>query len=492
MWLHDLIGTHDEAQIAVIDFDGRRFSYGHVRAMSAQLAARLEAAGVRAGDRVMLVSENCALGIVAVMAASRLAAWILPVNARQTRDELEAIQSHSGARVMVFTAHVSAAAAARAADFDARHDSALACGPVVMTDAVETTPEPVGDTPETRIAAMLYTTGTTSAPKGVMLSHHSLTWNANASATLRGMTPDDVVVGVLPGTHIFGFASTMLATMATGATIRFISRFSPEGVLDALADGASVMPAVPQMYAHILAYLEKTGRTLNAPRLHYISAGGAPLDPDWKARTEAAFDLPLNNGFGMTECAPTVAATRNHDPTDDLSCGSPVPGVEISIASPDSDGIGELLIRSPGLMRGYYRNPEATKATLRDGLLQSGDLARIDARGHLHIVGRLKELIVRSGFNVFPPEIEAMLTRHPNVDLAAVVGRAVPGDEEIIAFVMARDGTQSDDILGWLRDKLVGYKLPQHLFVVEAMPAAASGKILKHKLLDHFSDLLSE
>ncbi|WP_204113768.1 class I adenylate-forming enzyme family protein [Shimia biformata] len=492
MWVHDLIAGHPGDAQAIVDFNGDTVTYGDLRQHAVDLADILTDRGVRPGDRVMLVAENCAMGVVAVMAASRLSAWILPVNARQTPEELQAIRDHSGARVMLFTAHVSDEAMARATHFGAAHTADLPCGPVWLTETADTNPEPVSDDPKTRVAALLYTTGTTSAPKGVMLSHASLCWNANASAELRGMTPDDTVLGVLPGTHIFGFSSTMLATMQRGATIRFLSRFTPEAVVNALADGASVMPAVPQMYAHILAYLAREGRTLSAPNLHYISAGGAPLDPDWKARTEAVFGLPLNNGFGMTECSPTVAATRNDAPTGDMSCGPPVPDVTIRIGNPDEDGIGELLIRSPGLMLGYYRNEQATDDALQDGWLHSGDLARIDDKGHLHIVGRLKELIVRSGFNVYPPEIEAMLTRHPDVDVAAVVGRPVPGDEEIIAFLMTRDGVEASDIMSWLRERLVAYKIPQHLFIVDALPAAATGKILKHKLLGHFSHLLNE
>jgi acyl-CoA synthetase (AMP-forming)/AMP-acid ligase II len=167
--------------------------------------------------------------------------------------------------------------------------------------------------------------------------------------------------------------------------------------------------------------------------------------------------------------------------------------VTVRIADPDDGGVGEILVESPGVMKGYYRNPGATADALpRPGLFRSGDLGRIDADGALHILGRRKELIIRSGFNVYPPEIEAMLTRHPDVLQSAVVGRRVGSNEEILAFVMVRNGLDEHTLRDWLRDRLVAYKQPQHLFLVDALPTAATGKILKQKLATHFADLLAK
>ena len=163
----------------------------------------------------------------------------------------------------------------------------------------------------------------------------------------------------------------------------------------------------------------------------------------------------------------------------------------IRIDDPDAEGVGEVMIRSPGVMKGYYRNPEATAAVLDgEGWFRSGDLGWIGPRGELYISGRRKELIVRSGFNVHPPEIEAMLTRHPQVRQAAVVGRPVKGDEEIVAFLLTEPDLDPDDLRDWLKERLVAYKVPQHLILVEAYPTAPTGKILKHKLLTHFADRL--
>lgn len=490
-WIHDLIADKPAGAPAIQDHDGAVFSYGDLRRAVSDMARMLWREGLRPGDRLMIVAENCGLFAAAVMAASEIGAWALPVNARQTGEEMAALARHSGARMMLFTDVVSPAAARRADDFAARKVGDLPFGPVTVTRAVEVQPEPVPDDPGERVGAMLYTTGTTSAPKGVMLSHANLCWNAGISPRMRGMTADDTILAVLPVTHIFGFASTMLGAFFVGSCVRFLPRFDPGEVLAALADGAAVMPAVPQMYAVLLAYLDKHDANIVAPKLHYISAGGAPLDPDLKRRTEAAFGLPLHNGMGMTECSPTMAVTSIHAPSDDISVGKAAEDVELWIDQPDADGVGELMVRSPGVMLGYYHDPEATQEVLQNGILRTGDLARITPDGTVFMAGRIKELIIRSGFNIYPPEIEAMLTRHTHVAQAAVVGRSVSaGNEEIVAFVLGRDGLDLEELTVWLRERLAPYKQPQHLIAVESFPAAATGKILKHKLLDHFADRL--
>ncbi|KMW59733.1 Long-chain-fatty-acid--CoA ligase [Candidatus Rhodobacter oscarellae] len=464
-WVHQLIDGHEAAKPAVEEPWGDVLSYGDLRARAEAVEADLRREGARPGDRVMLICENCGDYVAMALACSRLRAWFMPVNARHTEAELTALRDHSQARIVARTHGAEGLSYAPAAG----------------------DPEPVSEDPHQQVAALLYTTGTTSAPKGVMLTHRNLTWNAANSARLRGMRPDDLVLGVLPGSHAFGFSSTMLATLHRRACIRFLPRFEPQAVLDALAEGASVWPAVPQMYAALLKYMEDRGAKLRAPHLHYISAGGAPLDPDWKARVEAAFGLALNNGYGITEAGPTVAATRVDAPRSDLSSGPAVWDVTLSIDGPDKDGVGEVLIDSPGVMKGYFRNPEATAEALpRPGLLRSGDLGRLDPDGALFIEGRKKELIIRSGFNVYPPEIEGWLTKHPAVSVAAVVPHRRDGNEDILAFAMGDVG--AEELANWLRQHLVGYKQPQAIFMVDSLPAAPTGKILKHKLISHFAD----
>jgi len=488
--IHQILDDKPVNQLAVTDFDGTPYSYGQMRDLAIKVAAMLASHGVRAGDRVILVSENAALYAAVLFATSRLSAWIILVNARQSAPEIDAIVAHSGARCIVFTTVVSEQARAHANRMGAREIGTTACGPVVVTDVAHTKPEPVDPTGQ-QVATLLYTTGTTSAPKGVMLTHRNLLFNAATTGKFAGLARTDRVLCVLPGSHIYCLASAFLPAIMAGGAVRFVPRFHVAEVIDMLDNNITRFPGVPQMFAAIMEHLDKTGTALRAPNLGFIAAGGAPLDPDLKLRVERVFGLPLNNGYGLTETSPSVAATHNDHPRTDISVGHPYAGIDLFIDAPDNDGIGELWIRGENVMKGYYRDPERTAEVLTDdGYFKSGDLARRDPDGALYIVGRTKELIIRSGFNVHPPEVEAMLTRHPNVLEASVVGRQVASNEEILAFVKTDSKITGANLRIWLKDRLVGYKIPQHILIVDHYPAAATGKILKHKLISHFADLL--
>lgn len=492
MRLHQLMEHHPDALPAVIDHDGTPYSHGDLRRMSDELIAAFKANGLRPGDRLILVAENSAYYAVTIIAASRMDVWLTLVNARQTATELEAIRAHSGARMITFTADASNAAQAHAERLGARAHGALPCGPILLSPCYDAQPEPVDPT-DAQIAALIYTTGTTSAPKGVMLSHGNLIANARATSERNAAGPGDDMLAVLPGTHIYLFGSVWLASMLSGCPVRFVPRFDVAEIIALLRAGTTHFPGVPQMFAAIIAQLTAQGEELTAPRLRHMTSGGAPLDPELKARAERLMGCALNNGYGLTETSPTVAVTRGTGPRDDVSVGHPVGDIEIRLRDPGADGIGELEIRGPNVMQGYYRDPERTADVLdAEGWFRSGDLARIDETGALHIVGRLKELIIRSGFNVYPPEIEGMLTKHPNVFQAAVVGRPVKGDEEICAFVVTDGSVSAGDITAWLHERLTGYKVPQRLVIVDGYPSAATGKILKHKLLETFASQLED
>jgi long-chain acyl-CoA synthetase len=222
-----------------------------------------------------------------------------------------------------------------------------------------------------------------------------------------------------------------------------------------------------------------------------MGVAGAPLDLDLKSRIEEEFDLPLVNGYGITECSPGISAVRSAAPRDDDSVGVMLPGVESRIVKLDGslagDGeVGELHIRGPNIMLGYYRAADLTaKALDRDGWFNSGDLARFDGQ-YLFIVGRTKEMIIRSGFNVYPAEVEAVLNAHEAVVQSAVVGRAVEGNEEVVAFVQLLPGTSvnSTELIAYASQHLTSYKRPCEVIVLDALPAGSTGKILKHRLRD--------
>jgi long-chain acyl-CoA synthetase len=434
------------------------------------------------------------------MAASRLDAWAALVNARLAAPEVARIRAHCEPRAIVFTTGASGEAARHAADMGAPPIDDERVGAFALAGHLPATTEPVEESNAAQVAAMIYTSGTTGNPKGVMLTHRNVLFIAVVSGAARALSADDLVYAVLPVSHVFGLASTCLGTINAGGALRLVNRFDPAHLAEALRAGVTVFQGVPAMYARLLEHLDHRGEALVAPRLRYMSAGGAPLDLDWKRRIEARFGRTLNNGYGLTEASPTVAQTRIDDPRDDDSIGPALPGVEIRFVDRDGrdvpDGeVGECWVRGPNVMKGYYRDPEATAAMITpDGWLRTGDLGRRAADGNLFLVGRVKELIIRSGFNVYPPEVETALNVHPDVVQSAVVGRRVSGNEEVIAFVETMPGSTVDEaaLKRFVRDRLAPYKRPQHVFVVGRMPASATGKVQKHALSALADELIAK
>lgn len=461
---------------------GRSISYAGLVAEVDAYAALLRTRGVRPGDRVLLVGENCIDQVALIFAASTLGAWIVNVNARLSAPEIDAIGAHAGARLALYTAVVSPDAAAHAARAGAVAHGALVIGP--LDEAC--LPEPVDGQ---EVAALVYTTGTTGQPKGVMLSHRNLLFVARVSSRLRGLVPQDRAWGVLPISHVYGLTSVLLGTLCAGACLQLAPRFTPAGMLEAIRDdGLTIVQGVPAMYARLL---ELAPGTPLRSHLRFAYAGGSPLDPDLKGRVEALLGVPLHNGYGLTEAAPTVSQTRLDAPREDTSVGLPIPGVEVRLVDGagrevEGDAEGALWVRGPNVMRGYYRAPEASAAALLPGgWLDTGDVARRGPDGALFIVGRRKELIIRSGFKVYPLEVETVLNAHPGVTQSAVVGRPAPhGNEEVVAFVQPdpRALPSVDALRDWAAARLAPYKRPGRIVLMDALPAAASGKILKHAL----------
>ena len=480
-------------------------TWAEYRAAVDEAAELLRERGVRRGDRVLVVAENAAAVAALVFGASRAGAVAVPVNARMTAPELARIGAHARPALALYTSHVSAEAAAhaRAAGAEEVRTRLGTLAVAASAGAAARQGDGSGGGEDAHdVAVLLYTTGTTGDPKGVMLTHANLGFAARASATLRGLSEADTVHGVLPLTHVFGVASVLMASAFSGAAVRLVPRFRPDRLLRALGDGVTVFPGVPQMHALLMAHARERGiGRLGGGRLRYVSSGAAPLDPAWKREAEAFYGLALQNGYGMTESTAGVCATTNPIGSDDTSAGPALPGVEVridrSIGAPGGSadaadaGVGEILTRGPHVMAGYFRNPEATALAIDPGgWLRTGDLGRIDAAGRVHVVGRAKELIIRGGFNVYPPEVEAALNDHPDVVQAAVIGRALPGgDEEVLAFVQCADPEAMDEaaLVAFVAGRLASYKRPSRVVFARALPAAATGKVLKHRLLEAFA-----
>ena len=429
---------------ALSDSTGEKWTFADLDAASDALADRLQGAGVAAQDRVLMLAENCAAAVAALFAAWKLGAVIIPFNARQTRAEVARIIHHATPAAVLTTSAVSSDAAAHAEDLSATEISGKFGTLHLATPGASNPDADLHD-----VAVLLYTTGTTGDPKGVMLTHANVRFGGNASATLRGINPGDVVYGVLPLTHVFGLCSVMTASCCAGAEIRLEARFSAEKLYTALTTGVNFLSAVPQMHALLMQYTKEQGLTqLNSETLRYVSSGAAPLDPTWKRKAEAFYGVAIQNGYGMTESTAGISATSNPLGSPDISVGPSLPGVETKIddtVEGGSNGKGEVLTRGAHVMKGYYKNPEETAKVLgQDGWLRTGDLGTFDEHGHLHILGRSKELIIHGGFNVYPPEVEAAINDHPQVIQAAVVGRSTGNDEEVLAFVQIAEGDTLD------------------------------------------------
>jgi long-chain acyl-CoA synthetase len=490
---------------AIALHDGKRsWTYAELDQAIGSAVQLLQGLQVRVGDRVMIVGENSVTQVALIFGAARVGAWVVNTNGRLAPREIDTIRDHCGARAVVYVLAGSPEAAAHGA-----RDAALPFEDAVlgslMTSQVNTEcqPEPAaaGSSVE-RVAALIYTTGTTGQPKGVMLSHRNLLFIAAVSSTLRGLTPHDRAYGVLPISHVYGLTSVMLGTLYAGACLYLAPRFAPEALLHALQhEGLTILQGVPAMYARLLETLgsQPEGRHIQGTRLRFIYAGGSPLDPALKREVEQCFGMPLHNGYGMTESSPTISQTRLDAPRGDTSVGMVIPGVTARIVGPDGAEVtpgqpGQLWIHGPNVMLGYYREPALTAAAMKPGgWLDTGDLARRDADGALFIVGRSSELIIRSGFNVYPLEVETVLNAHPAVVQSAVVGRAAAGgNEEVVAFVEA-DLRYLEQIAlpvetlpaalhACLAPLLAPYKLPAEIIVMAALPAAATGKVLRGEL----------
>ncbi|MEG0858435.1 MAG: AMP-binding protein [Pseudomonas sp.] len=493
--LHLLLDRHgrEHAASPALHEGDITLSYGELRLAVDLLQAQLVQDGVRGGDRVMLVAENCRLLVAALLALSRLDAWAVVVNARLSASELDSLERHCTPRRVLFASAASSSAARHAERVGAQprevaHLGNFHLGALNSTCLIE----PVEHNAAGQVAAMIYTTGTTGEPKGVMLTHRNLLYIACTASRLRQLRRDDRVYAVLPISHVFGLTAVCLASLYSGAALQLQARFDAAELVRALAeDGITLMQGVPAMFARLLELADSEGIELRAPQLRFMYAGGSPLDMSLKDAVEQRFGVPLHNGYGLTESSPTVSQTRIEAPRRDTSVGRPIPGLEILLldnarqnAVPRGD-VGELWVRGPNVMKGYYRAAEQTAQVLTaDGWLNTGDLARQDNEGALFIVGRSKELIIRSGFNVYPPEVEAVLNAFPGVVLSAVVGRPVPGNEEVVAFVQVADAECFDlaSLKAHLAEHLSPYKRPSHVRVLTALPCAATGKVLKHHL----------
>ncbi len=468
------------------------WSYAELADIVAEAALILKYYDIRPGDRVMIVSKNSLALAALILATSEIDAWSVVVNPRVSTREVDLIREHSGARRVFYTVEVSDAARQHAE----RHNADIVVLHALGTLGVgqlnrETAPEPVEADRSRQVATLIYTSGTTGNPKGVMLTHRNVLFSARITSAQR--EPTDKVYSVQPISHIVGYSAILLASLMAGATVQLVPRYDPAALASAIAnDGITHLFGVPATYQRLLEYKTVAGiDRLPRGKLRRLAVAGAPLDVTLKSKIEAEFGLPLSNGYGITECAPAIAGAGIDAPRSDDAVGSLMPGIKARLVKPGGGAValgevGELHVRGPNVMRGYYRDPKRTAAVIdADGWFNIGDLARFED-DILYIVGRTKELIIRSGFNVYPAEVEAVLNEHPAVVQSAVIGRSVSGNDEVVAYVELLPGSTvtTVDLMAHAVPLLTLYKRPSEIIVLDALPAALTGKILKHRLTE--------
>jgi malonyl-CoA/methylmalonyl-CoA synthetase len=497
--IHDLFDRwlKDDPSRVFIHLADQTLTFKQVGHLVSEVEAEMRADGVLPGDRVLIVAENCPEHAALILACSRIGAWSCGVNARMAPGEVAGFLAKADPRLTYFTTDVSPAAAAHALSGHARPSAlkGLQRSPVRAEAIAE--PEPLAS----QVAAIIFTSGTTGMPKGVMMTHDGVLHFARVSAASRGLGASDRSYAYLPMTHIFGLGTVLMASLHAGASLVMRTHFDPADLLDALAHHqVSQLQGPPTLFARLLAHLEQAGIAHpDAPQLHYIYTGAGPLDMALKNRVEAAFQLPLNHGYGLSEYAGSIHLTRMDERRVDTSAGYCVDEAELCIVDPASGRAlptgerGEIWLRGRGLMPGYFRDPVATAEVMREGgWYASGDLGELHPDGALFVVGRLKEMIIRSGFNVYPGEVEAVLNAFPAVQRSAVVGRPeTDGNEEIIAYVELRHGANLDEaaLRAHLRESLAPYKRPAQVLPIAELPVTSNGKLIKRQLLVMFPPL---
>ena len=483
-WLHEAPGR------PFIYLPDRTLTYADLGRMVDALEAELRSLQVRPGDRVLVVAENCPEHAALLLACSRVGAWVCGVNARMAPGEVRAFVDKADARVLYFTDQVSQAAAAHGKRFGttASQVTGLSHSAVFADARVE--PEPAGNP----VAAIIFTSGTTGTPKGVMMSHRGVAHFARVSAQSRHLGPNDKVYAFVPMTHIFGLGTVLLASLYAGAALEMRSQFEPADLIDALAHhGITQLQGPPTLFARLLQYCQQQGITRPAaPHLRYLYTGAGSLDLALKRQVEALFGHTLHHGYAMSEYAGSLHLTRIDEARSDTSAGYVIDGAALQIVDPPtgtrkaSGERGEIWVRGTGLMPGYFRDAEATAAALREGgWYATGDLGELHADGALFVVGRLKEMIIRSGFNVYPSEVEHALNTFPGIQRSAVVGQPeADGNEAVIAFVVqdAQEPPDAEALQAHLREHLAPYKRPSRIIAIDELPVNANGKVMKREL----------
>ena len=447
----------------------------------------LRDAGVRAGDRVLLVMENGFSGVCCLYAIVALDAWAVMANARLTIRERDVMIDRAQPRLVICAVGASPEAHELAPTSSVRHRD-LAFGVIAVSTAdQDAAPEPIPDRNDEQVAVMVFTSGTTGVPKAAMLGHKSLVYQSAIVSERRGFGPGDCPYLVAPVVHVLGLAGIFLPVIYSGGAVELAPQFDIDFVMDGLRrHRLTHLYGAPPMISMLVDRARQEGNALDVGNLKEIFGGGAVVDRELCDRVEQTFGMKLSIGYAATECTP-IAASTPAMPANPGAVGFPFYGMDVRVVSQDGTPLptgktGEIQCHGPNIMLGYYRDPEATAAAIdEDGWLSMGDLGFFDVDGQIHLVGRLKDMILRSGFNVYPAEVEEVLNTYPDVLQSAVVGRTTAGNEEVVAFVEAISGAEIDvnQLAAYVAERLAPYKKPSRIELLDKLPVGPTGKLLK-------------
>lgn len=490
-----MIEPHPADRVALISRN-RETTYGQLRDQSDRLRGALIAEGVQAGDRVAILCGNTRYFVVSYLAVAGLGAVAVPLNPLSPSAELE----RELVVVRPTAAIVGPSAIGAWEHVDLSSIESLRCvvraegdpvdGQIALTTMLECDPSPVVDVDGDQIATMMFTSGTAGSPRAAMLSHHNLISNVEQDLTALDHTDEnDIVYGVLPLFHIFGLNVVLGVSLTVGATVLLVQRFDPATAVQSIVQReVTVVPGAPAMWVAFSHFDELPENSFATVRL--ALSGAARLPNAVCDRMEERFGVTIHEGYGLTEAAPVVTSSAGLSRRPG-SVGRLLVGQEMRLVGDDGNDVlvgdaGEIWVRGPNVFHGYFEEPEATERVLVDGWLLTGDIGMVDADGYLYLVDRAKDLIIVSGFNVFPAEVEEVLSGHPAVAEVGVLGIPHPHTGEAVkAFVVAAEASQDldeDTLIDYARDYLARYKCPTKVLFVDQLPRNASGKLVRREL----------
>lgn len=490
----EIIEGHPSSSVALVS-RGNSTTYGDLNDQVGRLRGALIELGIGKEDRVALLCGNSPYFVVSYLACLGIGAVVVPLNPASPALEIQRELQVVGARAIVI--EPTAMSAWQSIDRSAlptlttviATDGHELPDALTLSSLLDHSPIPIVAIEPNQLAVLMFTSGTAGAPKAAMLSHQNLYANVRQLGDFSLMTPSDVVYGVLPLFHIFGLNVMLGFTLFVGASVVLVERFDPVTALETFEKRRiTVVPGAPQVWS---AFAQLPGLNPKSfAGIRIALTGAAKMPEDVTRLFQERFGLNIYEGYGLTEASPVVSMSIGYQ-FKVGSVGRVLPGVEVRLVDENGEDslrgdAGELWVRGDNIFMGYLDDPQATSRVLTpDGWLRTGDVAVIDDEGYTFLVDRVKDLIIVSGFNVYPAEVETILNSHPHIVAAAVVGVAHPHTGETVrAFIVPAIGVHLDEdaVIEFCHKHLARYKCPSKVLMVDALPVGGTGKVLRREL----------